>query len=192
MLNKLELNKKSAFTLIELVIAVAVLAILVTAAVVALQNITEKAKIAQCKAILKSVRSAILIQKAKNELNKNTQDNWGHYRYNYWPTFEEIRRMSYAENIDSDSVLDNVLPQNPFKAVNPTFTNTFVSNSGTNPPLYDNPDPQGTNPSRNRVWCGNMNKGYACGDPYCPTGWFYDPQTGAFWADSNLHNENLW
>lgn len=186
--------KRFGFTLLELVIVVAILAILALAAITAYQNLTSKAKAAQCKAILASVRSAIRIQRAKNEVGSGAQqDAWGHPRVNSWPTFEEVRRARYESTLD-DSIMDTVIPQNSFKAVNPPFGNQFQPDT-SGFVYYNNPDleDQGGNlSSHDRVWATNQPKGSLCAHPDCPTGWFYNPATGEFWADSNEMGENLW
>ncbi|MEW6008839.1 MAG: prepilin-type N-terminal cleavage/methylation domain-containing protein [Candidatus Omnitrophota bacterium] len=184
----------AGFTLIELIISVALLAILVAAAIVAFQNITQKAQIAQLKATLKSVRSAILIQKANNELNNSRGDGY-HPRINFWPTFEEVRRGSYDAQL-SESILSVVLSGNPFitDPRTPPFDNEFVADTSTSV-FYNNPDAAGkTNIANNLVVCAPQGtiKGTLCPADPCGAGWVYNPYTGEFWANSNQFGENAW
>jgi len=191
------------FTLIELVIAIALLAILGAAAVIAFQSIHTKAQIANAKATLKSVRSAILIQRANNELNNITSDGC-HQRQNSWPTYEEVRRASYNAEVDN-SILSSRMPPNllmgppPANLVaprSPPFTNSFVANTdcGSNPGqiIYSLPDTLGANPSNNLVVATTDPKGSLCVADPCKAAWAYNPYTGDFWASSSAYGSNNW
>lgn len=184
------------FTLIELVVTLAILAILVSAAVAALQNITQKAQISQLRATLKSARSAILIQKANNELNNSRFDAGNcHPRANFWPTFEEVRMGSYEGQL-SGSILEAALSGNPFinpPARTPPFTNTFNPDCSGNI-FYTAPDTWGGTIANNVVVCTDAStpKGTLCPAANCQAGWAYNPYTGAFWANSNQFGENIW
>ncbi len=188
-------NKKlSAFTLIELVIAVALLAILVAVAIAAYQNITQKAQITNVKATLKRVRSSILIQKANNELSDSRTDGC-HPRINFWPTFEEVRRSSY-ENQISGSILDSMMPPNLLidNPRTPPFTNVFAADTDCNHTDYDNPDTLGDNIANNLVVAAPSGtpKGMPCPAEPCGAGWVYNPYTGEFWANSTQFDSNHW
>lgn len=186
----------TGFTLIELVIVVALLAILVSVAAVAFQNITEKAQIANVKANLKRVRSAIFIQKADNELNNSRDDGTcgPHPRINFWPTFEEVRKASYAGQLEG-SILETMMPPNPFidspPARNPPFDNNFVANC-SNATVYSYPSELGSNNANNLVVATNVSKGFICPAANCEAGWAYNPSTGEFWANSGTHDSNNW
>jgi prepilin-type N-terminal cleavage/methylation domain-containing protein len=187
-------EKSKGFTLIELVVAVALLAILVSAAIAAFQNITQKAQMSRLKATLKSMRSAVVINKAQNELNNSTSDGF-HPRVNFWPTFEEVRRASY-ENQLSNSILSVPLSDNNFISSpaprDPPFDNTFVADTSSNI-CYQNPDVGGaTNLANNLVVCTTVPKGSICPASNCQAGYAYNPTNGNFWANSSQFGSNTW
>ncbi len=191
-------GRLNAFTLIELVIAVAVLAILVAMAIAALQNITQKAQIARLKATLKNVRSEIVVQKTRNQLENSMTDSRigaNHPRVNFWPTFEEVRAGSF-ENVLSLSILDSALPDNPFinpPPRTPPFDNVFSLNPGTG---ICYPNDVGPNNANNLVVCVDdavtYPKGTLCPAADCEAAYVYNPMTGDFWANSNTFGENRW
>lgn len=185
----------SAFTLIELVIAVAILAILVTAAIIAMQNIIRNAQISRLKATLKSVRSELLVQKTKNQLeNSNTDAAIGgcHPRVNFWPTFEEVRSASFEAQVHN-SILDSILPDNPFidpPPRIPPFNNVFSSDPSCDVCFNNN---VGSNNMNNLVVCTETgHKGDPCGATDCQAAYAYNPRTGEFWANSNQMGEINW
>ncbi len=187
-------KKISGFTLIELIIGVSLIAILAAMAVTAFQNITEKAQIANLRATLKRVKSAILIQKANNELSENYFDAGNcHPRKDFWPTYEEVRKTSYEAQLQG-SILNTVMPSNPFitNPRTPPFDNSFAADcSGA---IIHNNFNLGTSNANNLVVAApeGVARGTLCPAAPCDAAWAYSPYTGEFWATSNRFGENEW
>lgn len=188
-------NNLRGFTLIELVIALALLAILVAAAIAAMQNITQKAQLARLKATLNSVRNEIVIQKTRNQLENSIDDSRigaHHPRVNFWPTFEEVRAASF-ENRLGISIMDSVLPDNPFVGPmrEPPFDSVFILNESTTSDCY--PNDVGSNNANNLVACVDdavaFPKGSRCPAASCQAAYAYNPNTGEFWANYSVEND---
>ncbi len=94
------LKKSGGFTLVELVIIIAVLGILASVAIPTYQNIVADAKMNACKAALGGMRSAIstyyATSAAKNPDGKPS-----------WPTYKQLTKIG--------TILQGAIPANPYQ-----------------------------------------------------------------------------
>lgn len=96
-------RKRSGFTLIELVMVIAILAILAAVVVPRFRDLAARAKESACKAALGSLRSAIQIFHAEQLVDSN----------DVYPTLAEVKE-SAANARDSAILEDGDVPVNPY------------------------------------------------------------------------------